>query len=566
MIKTDKIMKWGSDLQQSVLSLVKVALLSKKQSPLPDISGNKDELVILANGPSLNRTVEKHRQWLEGKSLLAVNFAATSPMFTQLRPQLYLIADPLFWIVDQKRDLLFGALADKTAWPLDLFIPVRARSSKKWQPLIQSNPNIRLHFYNTTPVEGYKRLTHSLYEKGLGVPRPHNVLIPSIAMALRLPFKKIYLAGADHSWLPEISVTDDNVVLMHQKHFYDTKSSRAETVKQENLTSAPLHQILYHMHVAFKAYFTLREYAFRLGKEVINITPGSYIDAFRRQKLAEEAGPETEVEEADKEPTPQAATQPLWHGEATDGIVIQARSGSTRMPAKILRPFDGERRIIDIIIENIKRSCPGCTIVLATTTNEADNALEEVARQHGINCYRGSEDDVLQRFVGAADRFGLKRMIRVCSDNPFLQTDTFPALFEAHDQTPDADYVAYGFPDGRPTIKSHLGLYAELCRADALRRVAATTADKMTHEHVTIYLYSHPEQFKVKLLELPEFLKNRLDLRLTLDTPSDFALLSELYHLFTTQTDGSLQALISLVDSNPRYGAIMKQNIAENEK
>ena len=136
-----------------------------------------------------------------------------------------------------------------------------------------------------TPIEGFQGFCNWIFRKGWGVPRPHNVLIPSIAMGLRLPFKKIYLAGADHSWLPEITVTDDNVVLMHQKHFYDQNKSQAETVKQENLNSARLHIILYHMHVAFKSYFILEAYARWLGKEIINVTPGSYIDAFKRMKL-----------------------------------------------------------------------------------------------------------------------------------------------------------------------------------------------------------------------------------------------------------------------------------------
>ncbi|MDE5837534.1 MAG: aminotransferase, partial [Paramuribaculum sp.] len=62
-----------------------------------------------------------------------------------------------------------------------------------------------------------------------------------------------------------------------------------------------------------------------------------------------------------------------------DGIVIQARSGSTRMPSKILLPFEGDTRIIDIIIEKIKKSCPDKTIVVATTDNPADNILEDIA-------------------------------------------------------------------------------------------------------------------------------------------------------------------------------------------
>lgn len=248
-----------------------------------------------------------------------------------------------------------------------------------------------------------------------------------------------------------------------------------------------------------------------------------------------------------------------------DGIVIQARSGSTRMPAKILQPFNGDQRIIDIILENIKRDCPEKTIVLATTINPADDVLEEVARQHNVMCFRGSEDDVLARFLGAADKFNLDRIIRVCSDNPFLQTGSFIKMFEAHDKEP-ADYLAFGFPDGRPTIKSHLGLYAELATTDALRRAACATDEKLYREHVTIYLYTHPEEFSVKLLSLPEYLQQRTDLRLTLDTPSDFKLLSELYQLYNEQNPKSLKSLIDIIDANPEYGRIMKQNIAQNEK
>ncbi|MDE6866681.1 MAG: hypothetical protein K2J23_04725 [Muribaculaceae bacterium] len=285
MGKLDKLMKWGSNFEQSILSLIKIPLMSRPSSPLPEVEKGRDELVILANGPSLSKTVEQHRDWLRSRSLLAVNLCATSPLFTELRPEFYLIADPLFWIVDEKREALFGSLAEKTDWTLHLFVPARALSDKKWRPMLEKNPNIKVHIYNSTPIEGFPAFERWAFRKGLGMPRPHNVLIPSIATALRLPFRKIYLAGADHSWLPEISVTDDNEVLMHQKHFYDRDVSKAETVKKEDLNSAHLHTILYHMHVAFRAYFILRDYADSLGKEIINITPGSFIDAFRREKL-----------------------------------------------------------------------------------------------------------------------------------------------------------------------------------------------------------------------------------------------------------------------------------------
>ena len=116
MSTSDKIQKWAGNLEQTFLSLIKIALKSKKTSPLPHGLKNADELVILANGPSLNSTVEHNRAFLDSRTLLAVNFCATSPMFTELKPELYLIADPLFWIVDEKREALFGALAQKTDW------------------------------------------------------------------------------------------------------------------------------------------------------------------------------------------------------------------------------------------------------------------------------------------------------------------------------------------------------------------------------------------------------------------------------------------------------------------
>lgn len=281
----DKIMKQLGLLWQTFLSMVKILLQSKWSTRFPSQFSNLDELLILANGPSLNKTIEDGNDFLKGKTLLAVNFFVNSPRFTELRPELYLIADPLFWLVPEKRQQLFGGLAEKTTWPMTLFIPRRALKNKEWQPLLGGNSQIKIVVYNTTPIEGFQGFCNWVFHKGWGVPRPHNVLIPSIAVGLRLQFKKIYLAGADHSWLPEIRVTDDNVVLMHQKHFYDQGTSKADTVKQENLQSAHIYTILYHMYVSFKSYHILEAYAQWLGKEIINITPGSYIDAFRRMKI-----------------------------------------------------------------------------------------------------------------------------------------------------------------------------------------------------------------------------------------------------------------------------------------
>ena len=140
----EKGLKWLEQLWQCFLSVVKILLQSKWHTHLPSSFGNPEELLILANGPSLSRTVQEAPEFIKGKTLLAVNFCATSPMFEQLRPEIYLIADPLFWIVPEKRVQLFQTLAEKTTWPMNFFVPARALKNKEWHPMLAGNPNIRL--------------------------------------------------------------------------------------------------------------------------------------------------------------------------------------------------------------------------------------------------------------------------------------------------------------------------------------------------------------------------------------------------------------------------------------
>lgn len=248
----------------------------------------------------------------------------------------------------------------------------------------------------------------------------------------------------------------------------------------------------------------------------------------------------------------------------TDGIILQARTGSTRLQNKMLMPFYRGRSVLQLLLEDTRRMWPHKTIVLATTTRTPDDALAHMAEGAGVHCFRGDEDDVLGRFIGAARTYAIERLVRVCADNPFLLPRSFKALFD--NALPTHDYVAYAFADGRPTIKSHLGFFAELTTLAALERVAAATTEKLYREHVTNYLYTHPANFNLHLLPLPAVLEGRTDLRFTLDTRADFDLLQEIYTRHREETDGSLEALVALADSNPEYLHRMQNNIAANEK
>jgi spore coat polysaccharide biosynthesis protein SpsF len=146
-----------------------------------------------------------------------------------------------------------------------------------------------------------------------------------------------------------------------------------------------------------------------------------------------------------------------------------------------------------------------------------------------------------------------------------LQIDTFATLFDAYTTSP-ADYIAYGFAGGQPTIQTHLGLFSELTTTKALQRIAVRTENKRYLEHVTNYLYTHPDSFSIRLLSLPDYLEGRFDLRFTLDTPEDFILLQQLYTTFREDTDGSIPTLLQLVESHPDYYKRMLHNIAQNKK
>lgn len=281
----DKLTKLLDTFIQTTLSIVKITLFSdNSRSKVIKFENNK-ELIILANGPSLSEFINKSEDFIKGKTLLAVNFNVSSAYFESLKPELYVIADPFLWTDPTQMNKLFGELNQKANWDLHLFVPTQAFKVEKWQTIIKENKYIKIHKYNATPIEGNRSFCNFVFRKGWGVPRPHNVLIPALIVALNQSFDTIYLAGADHSWITEISVSDDNELLMNQKHFYDKNQTKAATVKKRDFSDARLHDTLYHLHIAFKSYFVIKDYAKQLNKQIYNITPGSFIDAFDRLKI-----------------------------------------------------------------------------------------------------------------------------------------------------------------------------------------------------------------------------------------------------------------------------------------
>lgn len=278
----DDIAMFVSRIWQSLLSVTKVLLMSKfgLDHVTVDIEDAERGIVILGNGPSLNDTIADAASFLANHDLMAVNFAACTHTFQQLRPRYYLLADPhYFRAFDQPNVAKMWDSIANVDWNMTLYIPFKAKL-----PKLHDNKNLVIIRYNAIPVEGFEWVENLLFSLGLGMPRPRNVLIPSIMTALRMGYKRVYLAGADHSWTRTLSVDDNNNVISVQPHFYKEDDREVKRINTEYM-HYPLHAILYSFYVAFKSYFVIARYAHHIGATVINITNGSFIDAFPRQKV-----------------------------------------------------------------------------------------------------------------------------------------------------------------------------------------------------------------------------------------------------------------------------------------
>lgn len=243
------------------------------------------------------------------------------------------------------------------------------------------------------------------------------------------------------------------------------------------------------------------------------------------------------------------------------GIIIQARTGSTRLPGKMVMPFDGDRTILEIIVNRFKGNYP---IVLATTTAAGDDPLATLGEKLGISVYRGSENDVLSRFVEAAERFNFDTVVRVCADNPFLNLELLEQLIDVYD---GHAYSSFRYSNGKPTILGHLGLFCEITTLEALKKAHEDTDEALYLEHVTNYLYNHPETFDVQLYDLPNEIKDYDGIRLTVDTFEDFQLTQRLYRKFGNEsTIPKVCEMLDYIRSNKVLLSAMQQEIELNSK
>jgi spore coat polysaccharide biosynthesis protein SpsF len=262
------------------------------------------------------------------------------------------------------------------------------------------------------------------------------------------------------------------------------------------------------------------------------------------------------------------------------GIIVQARIKSNRLPSKILLPFYNKKTILDIIIERlqsfIKKYKIKIPIILATSENKADSILVEFAKKYKIDCFRGDENNVLKRYVDCCNKYNIDHIIRICADNPFLSMKYLKILLSFVEKSLSSnrskyDYVSFTLDNITPSIKEHIGIFAEYTTLPVLKSVLYSTTNKFYLEHVTNYLYTYPENYNLHLINFDYKLSNtHIDLksiRLTLDTIDDFVILQDIYKSYLKNNcdlDINIKDVIKLLESN--HYKVMKQQIEKNNK
>lgn len=199
--------------------------------------------------------------------------------------------------------------------------------------------------------------------------------------------------------------------------------------------------------------------------------------------------------------------------------VLQARMSSTRLPGKVMRPILGEP-MIGRQIERLRRAQRLDAIMVATSVDPSDDVIADYCAALGLGCWRGPLDDVLARFIGALGAAGTpKTFVRLTADCPLADPALIDRCIEAHAAS-GADYTYnskdWTFPKG---------LDVEVCETAALQRAARESADPYDHEHVTPYIYRHPELFALNAVTRDPPLRYRW----TVDTPEDFAFVTAVY-------------------------------------
>ena len=229
--------------------------------------------------------------------------------------------------------------------------------------------------------------------------------------------------------------------------------------------------------------------------------------------------------------------------------ILQARTSSTRLPGKVLKPILG-RPMLALHIERLRRSESFEKLVIATSDCAADDAIEALCKELGVDCFRGSLDDVLDRFYCCAKIYHPDHIVRLTGDCPLADPAIIDLAVSFHLEG-GYDYTSNVLPPTWPD-----GMDVEVIRFSCLAEAHAEAVLPSEREHVTPFFRSRPERYRRGNLSNDTDLSEQ---RLTVDEAEDFEKVRRIFEtLYPKKPDFSLHEIMDLLENDPTLSAINK--------
>jgi spore coat polysaccharide biosynthesis protein SpsF len=223
---------------------------------------------------------------------------------------------------------------------------------------------------------------------------------------------------------------------------------------------------------------------------------------------------------------------------------IEARMRSSRLPGKVLLPILG-RPILELMIERLRRARLIDDIVIATSDDPSCDAITELADRIGTRYFRGSEDDVLARVLGAARAFNADVIVETTGDCPLHDGPLIDKVV-ADFKLGGADFVSNILPYTTPR-----GTDVRVFKTEGLAEIERTSKDPADHEHVSLHYIEHPEKYRRRNV-VSELGDDASEFRITVDTREDFELVTRVYEsLYPANPDFSLHDVLELLRNRP---------------
>jgi spore coat polysaccharide biosynthesis protein SpsF len=239
---------------------------------------------------------------------------------------------------------------------------------------------------------------------------------------------------------------------------------------------------------------------------------------------------------------------------------IEARMGSSRLPGKSLMKIV-DKPMLELLIQRVKRAKNIDGVVVATTTNPKDVVIEELSQKMWVKCFRGSEDDVLDRVLMAAKTHHADVILELWGDNPLIDPIVLDNMIKYYKEN-NFDLIGTTLPNFDK--KYPIGISALIFATKILEEVSKNTINPIDRENVSNYIYEHPEKYKIAPLPCPNEL-NFPDLRFTVDEQADFELIKTIFeNLYPKNTNFSAAEAIQFLNSNHQLKNLNK-NVAQRK-